>query len=69
MKLDMHAHFYPPAWHCALKTVGIEHLVYGSDYPFAPGSMERAIACIDALDISPEQRQMIYSGHAQRLLR
>jgi hypothetical protein len=31
--------------------------------------MERGIALIDALDITPEQREMIYSGTAARLLR
>ena len=63
------ANFHQPAWHCAMETVGAERIVYGSDYPFALGSMERAIACIEALDITPEQREMIYSGHAQQLLR
>lgn len=61
--------FHPPAWQCALQTFGVERIVYGSDYPLPIGSMERPIACIEALDITPEQREMIYSGNAQRLLR
>lgn len=61
--------FHPPAWHCAIETFGAERIVYGSDYPLPIGSMERPIACIEALDITPEQREMIYSGAALRLLR
>ena len=61
--------FHPPAWLCAAATVGVDHIVLGSDYPFALGSMERAIACIDALDITEHQREMIFSGTALQLLR
>ena len=61
--------FHPPAWSCAVQTIGAEKLMYGSDYPFALGSMERGIECIEALDVTAEQREMIYSGNALRLLR
>ena len=61
--------FHLPAWHCLLETVGAEQIVYGSDYPFALGSKERAIACIEALDVTPEQRELIYCGNALQLLR
>jgi len=61
--------FHPPAWRCALETLGADRIVYGSDYPLPIGSMERGIALIDALDITPRQREMIYSGTAVRLLR
>ena len=63
------ANFHQPAWTCALETVGVERIVYGSDYPFSLGSMTRAIDCIEALDITSQQREMIYSGHALQLLR
>jgi predicted TIM-barrel fold metal-dependent hydrolase len=61
--------FHPAAWRCALETVGVDRIVYGSDYPLPIGSMERGIALVDALDITPERREMIYSGTAARLLR
>jgi aminocarboxymuconate-semialdehyde decarboxylase len=61
--------FHPPAWLCAMATVGVDHIVLGSDYPFALGSMERAIACIDNLDVTNDQREMIFSGTALQLLR
>lgn len=61
--------FHLPAWDCALGTVGVERIVYGSDYPFALGSIERAIECIERLDITDEEREGIYHGTAERLLR
>jgi aminocarboxymuconate-semialdehyde decarboxylase len=61
--------FNPASWRCTIDAVGIDHLVYGSDYPLPIGSMERGIAIIDGLDITPEQREQIYSGNAKRLLR
>ncbi len=62
------ANFHLPAWHCMMETVGVEQIVLGSDYPFALGSKERAIECIEALDITPAQRELIYCGNAQQLL-
>jgi predicted TIM-barrel fold metal-dependent hydrolase len=41
----------------------------GSDYPFAIGSMEAAVACIEALALSAEQKETIFSGNALKLLR
>ena len=61
--------FHAPAWKCAIETLGVDRLLYGSDYPFALGSMERGIEVIEALDITAQQREAIYSGNALRLLR
>jgi aminocarboxymuconate-semialdehyde decarboxylase len=61
--------FHLPAWRCAIETLGPDRLLYGSDYPFALGSMERGIACIEALDITPQQRERIFSGNALQLLK
>jgi aminocarboxymuconate-semialdehyde decarboxylase len=56
-----------PTWHAALETVGAGHIVYGSDYPW--GRMSRTIDIINALDISDEDRQAIFHGTAERLLK
>jgi aminocarboxymuconate-semialdehyde decarboxylase len=61
--------FHPAAWSCALESFGAEHIVLGSDYPFPIGSMERSIERVEALDITPQQREAIYSGTALTLLR
>jgi len=45
-------------------------VVFGSDYPFVPeGSTERGIALTKALDITEEQRENIFHGTADMLLR
>lgn len=61
---------HTPTWDCALKTIDVGHVVFGSDYPFVPaGSTERGIALINGLDITEEQREMIFHGTADMLLR
>jgi aminocarboxymuconate-semialdehyde decarboxylase len=61
--------FHPGSWGLAMSTVGPEQIVYGSDYPFALGSMERPIDIINGLPITDEQRAVIFSGTADRILR
>ena len=39
--------FYVPALHCALETVGAEHIVFGSDYPHVIGDVTGATAVIE----------------------
>ena len=59
---------HQPAWLCAIATVGVDHIVFGSDYPFSEGGAASVVQCVESLDLTPEQRESIYSG-AQRLLR
>jgi aminocarboxymuconate-semialdehyde decarboxylase len=61
--------FHPPAWLCAAETIGYEQIVFGTDYPFPLATIDDAIACIEELPVTPQQREMIYSGTALRLLR
>ena len=58
-----------PMWQCAFETIDISHIVYGSDYPFVPQSTERGIELINGLDITEEQRESIFHGTAEGLLR
>ena len=59
-----------PTWDCALETIDVGHVVFGTDYPFTrEGSTERGIALVNGLDISDEQREAIFHGTADRLLR
>jgi aminocarboxymuconate-semialdehyde decarboxylase len=48
---------------------GVDHLVAGSDYPHLIGSMERMVASINALNITPAEKQCILGENAARLLR
>ena len=56
---------------CGLEFFGAEHVVFASDCPFDPegGPMyiREMIRIIDALDISPEERHLIYEGNLRRI--
>ncbi len=57
---------------CALKFYGVAHVLFASDAPFDPegGPMyiRETIRCIDALDISKDDREKIYYKNACSLL-
>lgn len=80
MKEPLHVHLrrlyydsvnlHRPTWDCALQTIDASHVVFGSDYPFtAQGSTERGIALINGLGITDDQREAIFHGTADSLLR
>jgi uncharacterized protein len=60
------------ALECSLNFYGVDHVLFASDAPFDPESgpmyIRETIRCIDALNISEESREKIYSGNARRLL-
>ena len=60
--------FSRPSLELALAQVGADHLVMGSDYPHLLGSIERSVSSIEALDISKEQKDAIFSDNARRIL-
>jgi len=68
--LDTALGWNKPAFDCARALVGIEHLVYGSDY-FMQGSqfMHWTNAFLESLDLSKSDKEKIYSGNALRFLR
>jgi predicted TIM-barrel fold metal-dependent hydrolase len=60
----------PAAFRCARELVGIDHLVFGTDY-FIPGArfMERILDVLEKLDISAAERQKIFHENAARILK
>jgi predicted TIM-barrel fold metal-dependent hydrolase len=61
-----------PATKCGLEFFGLEHVVFASDMPFepAPGLYAReTIRCVEALGLTNEQKDQIYRGNAERLLK
>jgi aminocarboxymuconate-semialdehyde decarboxylase len=59
-----------PTWDCALQTIDVGQVVFGTDYPFVPvGSTERGIALVNGLDITEEQREGIFHTTADAILR
>ncbi len=72
----LHAIYYDsvnlhrPTWDCALQTIDVGHIVFGSDYPFVPqNSTDRTIALINGLDLSDQQKEDIFHATADKLLR
>lgn len=57
------------AFECARDLVGIDRIVYGSDY-FLPGSgfLERTSAFVEGLGLTPVDREKVFSENARRLL-
>jgi predicted TIM-barrel fold metal-dependent hydrolase len=53
---------------CAVDTVGIDHVVYGSDFPPVPIPLKRSVDVVHHLKISNEDKQKILGGTAARLL-
>jgi predicted TIM-barrel fold metal-dependent hydrolase len=61
--------WHKPAFECARALVGIEHLVYGTDYfMFGSTFMDWTNAFLEGLDISRAEKEKIYSGNAERFL-
>jgi len=58
---------------CGLDFFGADHVLFASDSPFDPEKGRRyihdTIQVIDALEMTPQQREQIYCGNAKRLLR
>lgn len=61
------------ALECAYKFFGAANMLFASDSPFdpekGPGFIRETIRCIDALNITAEQRKQIYEGNARKMLR
>ncbi len=58
---------WTPAFLDLLLQVGAERIMFSTDYPY--GSMEQARKFLDALPVSPADRERIAHGNAEQLLR
>ena len=57
---------------CGLDFFGVDHVVFASDVPFEPAPglyIRETIRCIESLELSNDEKDRIYSGNAQRLLK
>ncbi|MGH7466634.1 MAG: amidohydrolase family protein [Longimicrobiales bacterium] len=55
------------ALHLAIRFAGAQHILAGSDYPHAIGSIPLMKQALASLDVSPEERAAILGGNAARL--
>ena len=60
--------YHAPAMMCAVETVGVDRIVFGSDSPPLTSLLPRAIALVQALPLSEDERSRILAGNALRLL-
>ena len=69
MKIDFHCHSFPEAFDCACALVGVDHLVYGSDYFMQDSSFMRwTNEFLEGLPLSQDDKNKIYYKNAERLL-
>jgi aminocarboxymuconate-semialdehyde decarboxylase len=59
--------FHPPAIEAAIDTVGLDRILFGTDYPFGMEDIDDTLASIDALDLSEADRDAVMSGNAADL--
>ena len=55
----------------AVYTVGADHILFGTDLPWGQEGdyLERAVAGVEESDLTQEQKDLIYSGNAKRILK
>jgi aminocarboxymuconate-semialdehyde decarboxylase len=61
--------FHAPAVLCAIGTVGVDHVVFGSDHPPVHVPLARSTALVHSLPLAGEDRAKILGLNAARLLR
>jgi len=59
-------YFTLPPFLCALQVTGADRILFSVDYPFSPNKKGRAF--LDSLPVSPEDKEKIAHGNAERLL-
>ena len=60
--------FDPRALRLAIDFAGIDHIVAGSDYPHQIGSLEKMLASIDSLQLSPSEKAKVHAGNMRGIL-
>jgi uncharacterized protein len=61
-----------PATQCGLAFFGLDRVLFASDVPFEPSPglyIRETIRCIEGLGLQPDQKDRIYRGNAERLLK
>ncbi len=63
---------HPASWgqaqvECAVKVCGADHLLFGSSFPVVYGWMSSGVDFVKQIDITEEERELIFQGNAARL--
>ncbi|HEY3306771.1 MAG TPA: amidohydrolase family protein [Candidatus Binatia bacterium] len=59
---------HTPAVLCSVETVGVDHVVFGSDFPPVPIALKRSVEVVEELSLPEADKQKILGGNAARLL-
>ena len=59
---------HPPAVLCAVQTIGVDHVLLGSDFPPVPIPLKRSVDTVREVSISESDKQKILGGNAAKLL-
>lgn len=61
--------FHPPAIRCAIDTIGIDHVLMGSDNPPVMVPLKRTVDTIKALGLSAKDEKKILGDNAKKLFK
>jgi aminocarboxymuconate-semialdehyde decarboxylase len=61
--------YHGPAVECAIKTVGADRLIFGTDAPMLIALKQRGLDLITGLDLGQTEREEILAGTAKKLLK
>ena len=61
--------YHLPALKCGLETVGVDHLIFGTDAPPLTPLKQRGLDLVRSLDLSPGDMEKVLCGNAKRLLK
>lgn len=67
MYMDSAAYHWPAVM-CAINTIGVDHVVFGSDAPPLAPLLPRAVQLVRDLPITEAEKEAIFFGNAARLL-
>lgn len=58
---------HEPAIRCAIDTLGMEHILFGSDYPNAPANMARSVDILEEMSLGRRDKRRILGNNAAPL--
>jgi aminocarboxymuconate-semialdehyde decarboxylase len=61
--------YHVPALECAIKTVGADRLIFGTDSPMLVALKQRGLDLVRGLDLGSAEKERILSGNARALLK
>jgi aminocarboxymuconate-semialdehyde decarboxylase len=61
--------YHAPAVKCAIETIGVDRMIFGTDSPQLIALKQRGLDLIEELGLTPSDKQKVLSGTARKLLK